>query len=75
MTGWSLDPDENDVHRRHEPLSGGTSMADDENSTMLKVLHARGAVEARPRAVSWALMLCMGIGVVVLFLALVQILR
>lgn len=41
---------------------------------MLKVLHARGAVETRPRAVSWA-MLCMGIGAVVLFLALVQILR
>lgn len=75
MTGRSPDLDENDVHRRHESPSGGTSMADDENSTMLKVLHARGAVEARPGAVSWAIMLCMGIGAVVLFLALVQILR
>lgn len=74
MTGQSPDPDEN-VHRRHQPPSGQTSITHDENSTMLKILHARSAIDTRPRAVSWAAMLCLGIGAVVLFLALVQILR
>lgn len=44
---------------------------EDENTTMINVMNARGP---RPQSHSWAMTLCMGAGVVILILAIVQLL-
>ena len=58
MTGARPDLDQN-LRPRHQPPLGGTSLADDKNSTMLEGSTMHPVPSARPRAVSWAMMLCM----------------
>lgn len=53
-----------------DPL-GPQVRRDDEHATMLKVMNSRGPRPQSPRAMT----LCMGLGVAILILALVQLLR
>lgn len=72
-----MSPDRSDAHN-HDPRTltpPGRSPSGDgpaENGTMLKVLNAR-----RPTGFgfAWPMMLCMGVALLILFLAVVQLLR
>lgn len=60
----------------HDDILSGAAVRpqvrrEDENTTMINVMNARGP---RPQSHSWAMTLCMGAGVVILILALVQLL-
>lgn len=67
------DPNSSDTVARSGPATVRPEVRPpDEDTTMLKVMNS-----GRPRAqgLSWAMTLCMGAGVVILILALVQLLR
>ena len=63
---------DDDLDRSRQHAAARNTSASDESDAMLKALRARGP---RPHTFSWAMMLCIGIPVLVLFLALFQLLR